>query len=398
MDDQLLTGIRVLDLSQDIAGPYMTRLMAGMGAEVIKVEPPTGDTSRRAGPFPDHIPHREKSALYLYLNTSKRGVTLDPWTTTGRDLVLRLAESVDLVVESFRPGTLDELGLGYDGLAQVNPRMVLTSITPFGQNGPYSQLPAEELTLYAMSGLMYLTGEPDEEPLKEGPAVTQYGAGQMALVGSLAALWQAEMTGEGQHVDVSMAENNTAILENAVAAYSYTGRVVPRTGNRGYGRAAWGIYPCRDGYVGVIAGPDRRWPAMVDLTGIPELGDPRFASRRGRLGLRRRNRRLPHALDARPRQGRNLHPRPRARPRLLLRSNPPRPAPQRAAGSPRILLPSRALRSGDLHLPRPPFRVSDSSWELRPAPTLGQHNHEVFCDGLGLSDAELVQLRANGVI
>ena len=186
----------MLDLSQDIAGPYMTRLMAGFGADVTKVEPPTGDTSRRAGPFPNHIPHREKSALYLYLNTSKRGVTLDLWTATGRDLLLRLAESVDLVVESFRPGTLDEAGLGYDALSQTNPRIVLTSITPFGQNGPYSQLPAEELTLYAISGLMYLTGEPDEEPLKEGPAVTQYGAGQMALVGSLAALWQADMTGE----------------------------------------------------------------------------------------------------------------------------------------------------------------------------------------------------------
>ena len=101
-----------------------------------------------------------------------------------------------MVVESFRPGTLDDAGLGYDTLSQTNPRIVLTSITPFGQNGPYSQLAAEELTLYAISGLMYLTGEPDEEPLKEGPAVTQYGAGQMALVGSLAALWQAEMTGE----------------------------------------------------------------------------------------------------------------------------------------------------------------------------------------------------------
>ena len=169
MDDQLLTGIRVLDLSYDIAGPYMTRLMAGMGADVIKVEPPTGDPSRRAGPFPNHIPHREKSALYLYLNTSKRGITLDFSTTTGRDLLLRLVEGVDLLVESFRPGTLDEANLGYEALSQVNPRVILTSITPFGQNGPYSQLPAEELTLYAMSGLMYLTGEPDEEPLKEGP-------------------------------------------------------------------------------------------------------------------------------------------------------------------------------------------------------------------------------------
>ena len=283
MDERLLAGVGVVELSEGIAGPYMGRLLAGLGAEVTKVEPLRGDCSRRAGPFPGGAPHRERSGLFLYLNTSKRGVTLDLGTATGQDLLLRLAERADVVVESFRPGILEEMGLGYDALRRANQRVVLTSITPFGQDGPYSRMLGEELTLYAMSGLMHLTGEPEEEPLKEGPAVTQYGAGQMALVGTLAALWEAEATGEGQHVDVSMAENNTAILENAVAAYSYTGRMVPRTGNRGYGRAAWGIYPCRDGFVGVIAGPDRRWPAMVELTGIAELGDPRFASRRGRL-------------------------------------------------------------------------------------------------------------------
>ncbi len=398
MDDQLLTGIRVLDLSQDIAGPYMTRLMAGMGADVVKVEPPSGDPSRRVGPFPGHIPHRDKSALYLYLNTSKKGITLDWSSATGRDLLVRLVEGSDLVVESFRPGTLDDLGLGYDGLSQVNGRVVLTSITPFGQNGPYSQLPAEELTLYAMSGLMYLTGEPDEEPLKEGPAVTQYGAGQMGLVGSLAALWQAEMTGEGQHVDVSMSENNTAILENAVAAYSYTGRVVPRTGNRGYGRAAWGIYPCRDGYVGVIAGPDRRWPAMVDLTGIPELGDPRFASRRGRLDYADEIDAylMPWMLDH---DKEDIFTRAQELGLAFSYVATPQDLLHNVQLEARDYFSSVAHgEAGEYAYPGPPFRVSDSSWELRPAPTPGQHNREVFCGSLGLSDAELVLLRANGVI
>ena len=398
MSEPLLEGIRVLDLGQDIAGPYMTRLMAGLGAEVTKIEPPSGDPSRRAGPFPGHVPHREKSALYLYLNTSKRAITLDLWTETGRDLLAKLVENADLVVESFRPGTLKELGLEYEALSAIKPRLVLTSITPFGQDGPYSQLAAEELTLYAISGLMYLTGEPDEEPLKEGPSVTQYGAGQMALVGSLAALWQAEMTGAGQHVDVSMAENNTAILENAIAAYSYTGRVVPRTGNRGYGRAAWGIYPCRDGHVGVIAGPDRRWPAIVDLTGIPELGDPRFASRRGRLDYADEIDAylMPWMLDH---DKEDIFTRAQelglafsyvATPQDLLHN---------------VQLEAREYFStihqdeaGTYTYPGPPFRVSDSSWDMRPAPTLGQHNREVFCEGLGLSDADLVQLRANGVI
>ena len=398
MDDNLLTGIRVLDLSQGIGGPYMTRLMAGMGADVVKVEPPEGDASRRGGPFPGHLPHREKSALYLYLNTSKRGITLDLWTATGRELLRRLVEGSDLVVESYRPGTLDQLGLGYEGLAQVNPRVTLTSITPFGQNGPYSQRLAEELTLYAISGLMHLTGEPDEEPLKEGPSVTQYGAGQMALVASLAALWQAEVTGEGQHVDISMAENNTAILENAVAAYSYTGRVAPRTGNRGYGRAAWGIYPCRDGYVGVIAGPDRRWPAMVELTGIEALGDPRFASRRGRLDYA-------DEIDAYLMPWMLDHDKEdiftRAQELGLAFSYVATPADLLT----NVQLESRDYfcqvahaEAGDYAYPGPPFRIDDSLWELRPAPTLGQHNREVYGEGLGFSPEELALLRASGVI
>ena len=159
---------------------------------------------------------------------------------------------------------------------------MVTSISNFGQTGPYRDWRAAEMNLYAMGGLMNITGEPDQEPLKEGVPLAQLGAGQNAFVATMAALMYAEETGEGQHIDISIAEYATNILENALMQYSYSGQEYTRVGNRGYGRAAWGIYPCRDGFVGIIAGPDHRWPEVARIMEREELADPRFASRRGR--------------------------------------------------------------------------------------------------------------------
>ena len=174
------------------------------------------------------------------------------------------------------------LGLGYEQLRGVNPALVITSISNFGQTGPYRDWRAVEANLYAMGGLMNITGEPDQEPLKEGAPLAQLGAGQNAFAATMAALMFAEETGDGQHIDVSIAEYATNILENALMQYSYSGQEYTRVGNRGYGRAAWGIYPCQDGHVGIIAGPDHRWPEVARIMEREELADPRFASRRGR--------------------------------------------------------------------------------------------------------------------
>jgi formyl-CoA transferase len=165
----------------------------------------------------------------------------------------------------------------------VNSALVMTSISNYGQTGPYRDYKAAEINLYAAGGLMSITGEPDQEPLKEGPPLAQLCAGQNAFVATMAALMYAEETGEGQHIDISIAESATNILENALMQYSYSGQEFTRVGNRGYGRAAWGIYPCRDGYVGVIAGPEHRWPEVADLMEREELADARFGSRQGRL-------------------------------------------------------------------------------------------------------------------
>jgi crotonobetainyl-CoA:carnitine CoA-transferase CaiB-like acyl-CoA transferase len=225
----------------------------------------------------------EDGAWFLYLNTAKQSLALDLKSAEGRKIVLELASKADILVENFAPGGMDSLGLSYDELSKDNPALVVTSISNFGQTGPYRDWKATELNLYALGGLMNITGEPEQEPLKEGMPLAQLGAGQNAFAATMAALMYAEETGEGQQVDVSIAEYATNILENALMQYSYSGQEYSRVGNRGYGRAAWGIYPCADGHVGIIAGPDQRWPEVARIMGREELSDPRFTSRAGRL-------------------------------------------------------------------------------------------------------------------
>ena len=277
-----------MDLTHFIAGPYCTKLMAGLGADVVKVERPGGDPVRAFGPFASGAATShastppEDGAWHLYLNTGKRSIVLDLKTDGGRLMLLQLAAKADILVENFAPGTMDRMGLGYQMLREANPALVTTYISNFGQTGPHRDWRAAEINLYAMGGLMNITGEPDQEPLKEGMPLAQLGAGQNAFVATMAALMYAEETGEGQQIDVSIAEYATNILENALMQYSYSGQEYTRVGNRGYGRAAWGIYPCRDGHVGIIAGPDHRWPEVARIMEREELADPRFASRRGR--------------------------------------------------------------------------------------------------------------------
>jgi CoA:oxalate CoA-transferase len=280
----LLEGVKVVDLTHYRSGPYCTKLLATLGAEVIKIERPgSGDPARSIGPFAGGTPNRETGAWFLYLNTSKKSLTLDLNSREGREILLQMVRSSDILVENFAPGVMQRLGLSFPELRQANPALVMTSISNFGQTGPYQDWKATELNLYAAGGLMNITGESDLGPLKEGAPLAQLGAGQNAFVATMTALLYAEDTGEGQHIDISIAEYATNILENALMQYSYSGQEFTRVGNRGYGRAAWGIYPCRDGYVGIIAGPDQNWPEVSKIMEREELADPRYASRQGRL-------------------------------------------------------------------------------------------------------------------
>ncbi len=412
----LLDGVRVVDLTHYFSGPYCTKLLATLGADVIKIERPgSGDPMRSLGPFASalmpkatagqgqrstHDEREENGAWFLYLNTSKKSLTLDLKSDDGKRVLRDLVASSQILVENFAPGVLDRLALGYDELRSVNPELVMTSISNYGQTGPRRDWKAAEINLYAAGGLMNITGEPEYEPLKEGAPLSQLGAGQNAFVASMVGLIHAEDSGEGQHIDISIAEYATNILENAMMQYSYSGQEYTRVGNRGYGRAAWGIYPCQDGYVGIIAGPDQRWPEVAEIMEREELADPRFASRYGRLvhadevdALM-----LPWLLDHdkvdvfKAGQEHGLAFTFVATMEDLLEME------QLTARDYFVELDHPV--TGPLQYPGSPISPATRSdaWVYRRAPLLGEHTNEILEYRLGYSTDQIMRLRDQGVI
>ena len=293
---------------------------------------------------------------------------------------------------------MESLGLDYDTLRDVKPELVMTSISNFGQTGPYRDYTAREINLYALGGLMYITGDPGREPFQMGVRLAQYGAGQNGFVGTMCALWHRDGTGLGQHVDVAISEYLSTILENALSQYSYTGSNFRRTGNRGYGRAAWGPYPCKDGYVGVIAGPDHKLPEVAELMQIGALTDPKFDDREGRGANA-------DELDALMLPWLMEHGK-----REIFEMAQEMGLAFAYIASPEDILGWEQLRereyfarvfhpvAGELEYPSGPYQPQGIKWQLGPAPTLGQHNHEVYGELLGYTREDLVRLREMGVV
>lgn len=277
-----LEGLRVLELGTFVSAPFCGKLLAGWGAEVIKVEPPGGDPSRHVGLFPGDLPDPEASALFLYLNTGKQSVVLDLATPAGLDRLLDLAAKADIVVENFRPADLRAMGVTYERLAAVNPRVTLVSITAFGQDGPYADYHANNLVSFAMSGQMFITGTPEGGPLKNAGYQADYQAGLNAFSATTLAVLAAERDGVGQHVDISVLQCMAPILEAGIPYYSYMGRWSPvRRGN--HMASTIGIYPALDGYVGVHVMP-RNWaPFCRAIDREDFLEDPRFKTGADRL-------------------------------------------------------------------------------------------------------------------
>ncbi|MFC1940266.1 CaiB/BaiF CoA transferase family protein [Chloroflexota bacterium] len=396
---QALEGIRVLDLTHYVAGPYCTKIFAGLGAEVLKIERPgSGDGARIIGPFLKDEPNQETSALFLYLNTGKKSITLDLKTETGVQIVKTLIKDTDIVVENFRPGVMARLGLDYEVLRKINPGLLMTSISNFGQTGPYRDFKANELVEYAFTGLMYTTGDPDREPLKTAGKVTLYHAGTHAFIGTLVALLYKEAAGEGQYVDVSIHQCVTCPMGNIIVPYLSQGILVKRDGNYGYSRAAWGPYQCRDGYVGVLAGPDHRWPMLAKLVGRPELADAKYATRAARVTYRDEidaiispwlmehdKRDIYHAAQALGMTFSYV-----ATMQDLRESNQ-----LKARG---FFVDIEHPQAGKLTYPGAPFKMSETPWQASRAPLLGENNGEIYRQRLGLSKEELVRLRQAKVI
>ncbi|PIU54927.1 MAG: hypothetical protein COS88_06115, partial [Chloroflexi bacterium CG07_land_8_20_14_0_80_51_10] len=263
MEDHPLSDLRILDLSQYVSGPYCTKLLADFGAEVIKIESPNGgDISRRCGPFPGDIPDPEQSGLFLHLNTNKKSITLDLRTEAGDKLFKQLISKTDVLVENSGPSAMD-----YESLQDLNPSLILTSISYFGQDGPYCDWRGADIVAQALGGIMKLTGLPDREPLKIAGPQAEYQAGLNAAVATMTALYLRDETGRGQHIDISVIEVLASILEGALLSYTYDGTLRERDGARHPTIHPSTILPCKDGYIHVDASTD--WETFARFVGIP---------------------------------------------------------------------------------------------------------------------------------
>ena len=274
-----LEGLRVLDLSRVLAGPFSTMVLGDLGAEIIKIEQPgVGDDSRAFGPFIG-----EESSYFMSLNRGKKSITLNLKDDADRAIFIDLVKESDIVVENYRPGTMAKLGFEYEDLKKINPRIIYAAISGFGHSGPYSTRPAYDMIVQAMGGIMSITGEPGQAPVRVGSSIGDITAGIFGTVGILAAVEARHKTGEGQKVDVAMLDCQVAILENAIARYLVNGEVPVPLGSRHPSISPFQAFPTKDYYVIMSAGNDALWAKLCNVMGTPELiTDSRFATNRDR--------------------------------------------------------------------------------------------------------------------
>ncbi len=270
-----LDGVKVLDLTQAYSGPFCTMHMADHGAEVIKIERPgIGDQSRTWGPIKEGY-----SGYYAFLNRNKKSLSLDLSSEEGKDIFFRLVKDADVVCENFRVGTMEKLGLGYDEIKKINPRIIYASISGYGLKGPLAKLPAYDIVAQAMSGLMSITGFADNPPTKVGPSVGDNYSGTYLALGICMALYHRERTGLGQRLDVAMVDTLFSILENAVVEYTVAGNAPHRSGNADPGIAPFDAFMAQDGMFVMGVGTNAMWKKLCNLMGQPELfADPRYAT------------------------------------------------------------------------------------------------------------------------
>ncbi len=277
---QPLNGIRVLDLSRVLAGPYCTMVLGDLGAEVIKVESPDGDETRGWGP-----PFAEdESAYYLCVNRNKRGIVADFKTEPGREIVRGLIRRSDVLVENFRPGSLARFSLDFESASALNPTLIYCSITGFGQTGPLRDKPGYDFMIQAMGGLMSITGEPDGEPMKVGVAVADLFAGQNAVIAILAALQARRHTGKGQHLDISLFDSQVGMLANAASNFLISGDPPRRYGNAHANIVPYQSFQASDGWFVIAVGNDKQFAKMCEVIDNQELvNDVRFAANSARV-------------------------------------------------------------------------------------------------------------------
>ena len=393
-----LTGITVLDFGQIYQGPYATMLMAKGGANVIKIEPTRGEPLRRrvmaAG--------GDTTLPMAMLNANKRGITLNLKAERGKELLREMVKRADVLLENFSPGTMDGLGVGYDVLKTVNPRLVYATGTGFGISGPDRDNLAMDFTIQAASGIMSVTGDPSGPPMKAGPTLVDFMGGIHLYAGVITALYQRVATGEGQLVEVAMQETVYPSLASSYDYYRRTGKAPPRAGNRqaGLSSAPYNAFPTTDGHVAVHVVTEEHWPNLLHAMGRADLlDDPRFRTHTDRAARMEETEAVVAAWTA---------TRTKNEVAATLKKFRVPCAPVRNAievmndahmHERGMLQHVQHPSLGDVILPNSPLRLHGSERpEPVPSPFLGQHNQEVYGDWLGLGAEEVAALRRDGVI
>ncbi|MBI4640316.1 MAG: CoA transferase [Candidatus Tectomicrobia bacterium] len=399
-----LEGVRVLDLTRVYAGPYCTMVLADMGAEVIKIErPEIGDDVRRISPFKDNTPGLERSGYFFPLNRNKLGITLNIQHPKGREMLKRMVEKADVLVENYSPRVMKGLGLGYDVLQEINPRLVMCTICGYGHTGPYAMRPGYDGTAQAMGGIASITGYPDGPPTRVGSSIGDCVTGIHAAFGIMCALFVRFTTGRGQWVDLSQQDTVFSILESAVTTYTITGKIPGRLGSRHGNAYPYDIYPCKNGHVFFAAYLDAHWQKTCELFGEPEFAkDPRV-----------------DAMFKRAEEGiaNNL-----IRPKIIQWFAPYTKEElfemfgkiqvslgsvlniEECVNDPQLNAREMIVEvehpvMGKIKIPGVTVKLSDTPGGIdRPAPLLGQHNEEIYLKLLGLSKEELSGLKREEVI
>ena len=401
MTYSLLSGVRVLEIGSMLSAPYCGKLLADAGARVVKLEPPNdGDPARRYGPWPDDIPHPERSGLFLYLNSNKEGITANLATPTGRSIMRRLAAKSDILVHNVPPSDMDRLGLDYDVLAQDNANLVMASISPWGLSGPWRDYQAYDINLAAAGGISEGLGEADREPLTFGTPQVGYFAG-MAAASSIVMALLARDTHGGQHIDIAEAETMAGLYNGPEALMAvYQWRVTRRTGHH----ALDFPYPncilrCKDGHIFVGSPEGRQWGRLLQIMGSPEWSqEQRFRNRTAMNNL------YADEVDGYVEEWLADYTKAELLDIALEHRIPL--APVRTYDEVRddpslsdLFVVIERDDTGPIAYPGPPYRLNDA--DVRhpvPAPTLGQNNRAVLCDELGYSPEELVKLFQTGII